>query len=98
MHARVVPLRRQGVELSKEERRTYQPHRGDVRVMCVMDRRLGRATNVAELHPGNKRDFSQLPTLYDAKLTGMSTTGYVLSGIEFIDGCAYAQSWWCRLA
>jgi len=26
----------------------------------------------------------------------MAVTGFVLSGIEYIDGCAYAQSWWCR--
>lgn len=96
MHAQVIPLRLRGIELTMDERRSYHPHRGDVRVACVMDRRLGRATNVAQLYPGNKRDASHLPALYDARLTGMSTTGYVLSGIEFIDGCAFAQSWWCR--
>lgn len=32
MHARVMPLRRQGIELTNEERREHQPHRGDVRV------------------------------------------------------------------
>ncbi len=96
MHADVIPLRLRGIELTKDERRTYQPHRGDVRVACGHDRRLGRATNVAELHPLNKRDLSHLPPLYDARLSGMSTMGYVLSGIEFVDGCAYAQSWWCR--
>ena len=97
MHARVVPLRRRGVELTKEERREYQPHRGDVRVSCVQDRRLRRATTVAELHPMNKRDAAGLPTLYDVRLSGMATTEYVLSGFELIDGCAYAQSWWCRV-
>ncbi|MFJ2320053.1 hypothetical protein [Pseudomonas sp. NPDC087817] len=38
-----------------------------------------------------------LPKLLDAKLAGIAVTGFVLSGIEFIDGCAYAQSWWCRI-
>ena len=97
MHARVTPLRRLGVELTQAERRDYQPHRGDVRVQCIQDRRLRRATTVAELHPTNKRDAAGLPPLYDAHLSGMATMEYVLSGFEVVDGCAYAQSWWCRV-
>jgi hypothetical protein len=57
---------------------------------------LGRATNVARVVVGMPLDPDPLPALLDATLAGMAATGFVLSGIEFIDGCAYAQSWWCR--
>ena len=65
-----------------------------------------------ELGPVNKvlNGFYGLPTdvappedvgvplnLLDAILAGMAVTGFVLSGIEYIDGCAYALSWWGRL-
>lgn len=45
---------------------------------------------------GMPLDPDPLPPLLDATLAGMAVTGFVLSGIEYIDGCAYAQSWWCR--
>lgn len=98
MRMLVTPMRIRGIDLSPEDRRRYQPAKGDVRVMCVQDTRMGRATNLAEIHPPMPMDPEPLPPLYDVKLSGMSTTGFVLSGFEMIDGCAYAQSWWCRLA
>lgn len=58
---------------------------------------LGRSANVARIEVGMPNDPDPLPRLLDATLAGMAVTGFVLSGIEIIDGCAYAQSWWCRL-
>ncbi len=96
MRILVTPMRVRGVDLSPEERRQYQAVKGDV--MYVQDDRMGRATNLAEIHPDMPMQLKPLPPLYDAKLSCMSTAGFVLSGFERIDGCAYAQSWWCRLA
>jgi hypothetical protein len=59
---------------------------------------LGRSANVAGVLVGMPLEPDPLPKLLDAALAGMSVTGFVLSGIEYIDNCAYAQSWWCRLA
>ena len=58
---------------------------------------LGRSANVGRIDVGMPKDPDPLPRLLDATLAGMAVTGFVLSGIEYIDGCAYAQSWWCRL-
>ena len=58
---------------------------------------LARSAYVARLVVGMPLEPEPLPILLDATLAGMANTGVVLSGIELIDGCAYAQSWWCRL-
>ncbi|WP_413786146.1 hypothetical protein [Pseudomonas nunensis] len=57
---------------------------------------LGQCANVARVDVGLPLDPDPLLRLLDATLSGMSVTGFVLSGIEFFDDCAYAQSWWCR--
>lgn len=98
MRMLVTPMRVRGVDLSPEERRRYQAMKGDVRVICAQDDRMGRATNLAEIHPDMPMQPKPLPPLYDAKLSVMPTAGFVLSRFEIIDGCAYAQTWWCRLA
>lgn len=59
---------------------------------------FGRSANVARLEVGMPLEPDPLPRLLDATLAGMAVTGFVLSGVEFVDGRAYAQSWWCRLA
>jgi len=58
---------------------------------------LGRSANVARVEVGMSLDPDPLPKLLDATLAGMAVMGFVLSGIECMNGCAYAQSWWCRL-
>jgi hypothetical protein len=98
MHMLVTPMRCQGVALTPQERRRYQAIKGDVRVNSENSTELGRAANVARLMVGMPLDPDPLPRLLDATLAGMAVTGFVLSGIEYIDGRAYAQSWWCRLA
>ncbi|EPB6599915.1 hypothetical protein R4K01_28775 [Pseudomonas aeruginosa] len=58
---------------------------------------LNRPTRIAEIlktSPGE----SILPTLHDAQIHGMATNALVITGIEFIDGVAYSQSWHCRVA
>lgn len=97
MHMLVTPMRRQGVALDLKERRRYSAIRGNVMVNSENSIELGRSANVARLVVGMPLDPDPLPKLLDATLAGMAVTGFVLSGIEYIDGCAYAQSWWCRL-
>lgn len=96
MQMLVTPMRNKGVALSPQERRHYVPIRGDVLVVSEISSDLGRSTNIAKLRKGLPLEPDALPCLQDASLAGMAPTGFVLSGIEYIDGCAYAQSWWCR--
>lgn len=97
MHMLVTPMRRQGVALTPQERRRYPAIRGNVMVNSEINYELGRSANVARVDVGMPLDPEPLPRLLDATLSGMAVTGFVLSGIEYIDGSAYAQSWWCRL-
>jgi hypothetical protein len=96
MQMSVTPMRRKGVALSPDERRRYRAIKGDVRVTAEIDPELGRSTTVARLLGVMPLDPEHLPQLRDATLSSMVPLGFVLSGIEYIDGCAYAQSWWCR--
>lgn len=97
MHMLVTPMRSRGVALSPQERRRYPAIRGNVMVNSESNVELGRSANVARVDVGMPSDPDPLPRLLDATLAGMAVTGFVLSGIEYIDGCAYAQSWWSRL-
>jgi len=96
MHVLVTPMRLRGVALDPKERRRYPAIRGNVMVNSTECQELGRAANVARVLVGMPLDPDPLPPLMDATLSGMAVTRFVLSGIEFIDGCAFAQSWWCR--
>lgn len=96
MHMLVTPMRRQGVAMTPQERRRYPAIEGNVLVNSENNIELGRSANVARVDVGMPLDPDPLPRLLDATLSGMAVTGFVLSGIEYIDGCAYAQSWWCR--
>jgi len=97
MHVLITPMRFRGVALDPKERRRYPAIRGNVMVNSTECHELGRAANVARVEVGMPLAPDPLPPLLDATLAGMAVTGFVLSGIEYIDGCAYAQSWWCRL-
>ena len=97
MHMLVTPMRCKGVALSPQERRRFLPIKGDVLVNAQVCNELGRSSNVARVSVGMPLEKDPLPGLLDATLSGMAPTGFVLSGIEYVDGCAYAQSWWCRL-
>lgn len=97
MHMLVTPMRCKGVALDPQERRRYPAISGDVLVVAEANSELGRSSNVARVNKGLPLEPDPLPRLLDATLAGMAPSGFVLSGIEYIDGCAYAQSWWCRL-
>jgi hypothetical protein len=97
MHMLVTPMRCRGVPLTPQERRRYPAIRANVMVNSENNAELCRSANVARVDVGMPLDPDPLPRLLDATLAGMAVTGFVLSGIEYIDGCAYAQSWWCRL-
>lgn len=97
MQMLVTPIRCKGVALDPQERRRYPAVKGDVLVAPATSNELGRSSNVARVSKGMPLEPDPLPQLLDACLSGMAPTGFVLSGIEYIDGCAYAQSWWCRL-
>nr|WP_315448576.1 hypothetical protein [uncultured Pseudomonas sp.] len=97
MHLLITPMRERGVALDPKARRRYPAIRGNVMVNSTDCHELGRAANVARVEVGMPLDPDPLPPLLDATLAGMAVTGFVLSGIEYINGCAYAQSWWCRL-
>lgn len=97
MHVLITPMRSRGVALDPKARRRNPAIRGNVMVNSTNCHELGRAANVARVDVGMPLDPDPLPPLLDATLAGMAVTGFVLSGIEYVDGCAYAQSWWCRL-
>jgi hypothetical protein len=97
MHMLVTPMPRLGVALHPKERRRYPAIKGNVMVNAEISAELGRSSNIARLEVGMPLELDPLPQLLDATLSGMAVTGFVLSGIEYIDGRAYAQSWWCRL-
>jgi hypothetical protein len=97
MHMLITPMRCKGLALDSQERRRYPAIRGDVLVTPEKSDELGRSSNVARINRGWPKEHEPLPRLLDATLSGMAPTGFVLSGIEYVDGCAYAQSWWCRL-
>lgn len=97
MHMLITPMRQRGVALDAQARRQYHAVGGNVLVTSKMSNDLGRTTNVAEISVGMPMEPDPLPPLLDATLAWMAHNGFVLSGIEYIDGCAYAQSWWCRL-
>jgi hypothetical protein len=70
--------------------------RGDMVVGQEKSSALNRYTNIARFQTGGAADPQPLPPLHDAALSWMGPLGFVLTGVEFVDGTAYAQSWWCR--
>ncbi|POD67198.1 MULTISPECIES: hypothetical protein [Pseudomonas syringae group] len=98
MNVLVVPMRNKGVALVHGERSRYKPIKGNVVMRAQHCDHLGRHANIAWLETGMPREPKPLPDLLDVTLATMAHNGFVLSGIEYIDGCAYAQSWWCRHA
>ncbi|MEQ4340590.1 hypothetical protein ABNM62_19225 [Pseudomonas syringae] len=96
MHVLVIPMRRKGVALERKERDRYEAIQGNVIVRSTHSEYLGRHSTVAWIDVGMPKEEKGLPELLDVTLATMAQNGFVLSGVEYIDGCAYAQSWWCR--
>ncbi|RXT69808.1 hypothetical protein [Pseudomonas syringae] len=95
MQVLVMPMRRKGVALERRERDRHEAIQGNVIVRSTRSEYLGRYSTVAWIDVGLKEE-RRLPELLDVTLATMAQNGFVLSGIEYVDGCAYAQSWWCR--
>ena len=92
----VMPMRFPEVTLDPKTQCGYPAIRGNVMVNSTICHELGRAANIARMEVGMPLDPDPLPLLLNAMLAGMAVTGFFLSAIEYIDGCADAQSWWCR--
>lgn len=89
-------MRVRGVKRAQKEIDSVMPIKGDVHLRVDAFSPMGRPSSSASIlisHPG----YPPLPPLYEAVMTGMSTMGATFTGIEFIDGVAYAQSWWVRV-
>lgn len=91
-------MRVDGRPIEQRELRGAPPIYGDVRIETRKSPELGRPCEMARLVQDNPLETSAIPPLLDVALHGMATNGLVLSGIEVIDGVAYAQSWWCLAA
>jgi hypothetical protein len=74
------------------------PKRGDLIIGQENSTELGRYTDVARFQTTGAADAQPLSLLLDVRLSHMGPLGFVLSGIEQIDGVNYAQSWYCRPA
>jgi hypothetical protein len=96
MRVRATPKRDRGRARSDREMQTAQSVAGDLIIVQQQSQLLGRFSSVASFHKTGPRDIDPLPPLHDVVLSWMGPNGFVLSGIEEIDGVTYAQSWWCR--
>lgn len=92
----VTPRRYKGKARPQREVETAEPVRGDVVVVQETSEVLGRYTNIARFHLTGKDESQPLPSLNDVTLSHMGPRGFVLTGVEMIDGVAYSQSWYCR--
>ncbi|MCQ4257491.1 hypothetical protein [Stutzerimonas stutzeri] len=85
-----------GKSIDNRELSRVQPIYGDVRIVHQNPPELGRPSQVANLVFDNPLESSVIPPLMDVSLYSMATNGFTLSGIEIVDGVAYAQSWLCQ--
>lgn len=97
MYFLITRMREKGVARDWKVIRQTVGIRGDINIKPQMCALLNRSSEIAELRPqGMPLDSVPLPPLLDARLSGMATNAFTLSGLEEIDGVLYAQSWWCR--
>ncbi|MDU8427635.1 hypothetical protein RYA99_03210 [Pseudomonas syringae pv. actinidifoliorum] len=92
MQVLFVPMRHEGVALEPKASERYRPIKGNVVVRSTHSEYLGRCAKVASLDVGMPKETKPLPELLDVPLATMAHNGFVLSGIEYINECAYAQS------
>jgi hypothetical protein len=96
MFVLATPMRRRGKALSQRDIQAAEPARGNLLVGQHNSELLNRHANIASFQVSGPNDPQPLPSLHDAVLSWMAPNGFVLSGVELVDGVAYAQSWWCR--
>ncbi|WP_158898443.1 hypothetical protein [Burkholderia sp. L27(2015)] len=98
MYAQITLMRLHGKALDQHQIRRAQPVRADIIVSHQNVTALGRYSDVATVAGGVGLKESLLPALYDCRLAGMSTNGFVLTGLQLEGSIAFAQAWWCRPA
>lgn len=92
MRVKVIPLRRDGVDLKIKELRDEAPHVGMLRVEEARDPRLSRQVVRARLlTPGTDKDV--LRELVDARLLWADDGKMRLTGFEQEGAVSYAQTW-----
>jgi hypothetical protein len=97
MYFIITRMREKGVARDWKAIRQTGGIRADINIRNQMCDPLNRTSDIAEIRPaGMPLDAVPLPPLLDARISGMATNAFTLSGLEEIDGCLYAQSWWCR--
>lgn len=96
MYFLITRMRERGVAIPWKKIHTTEPIRGDINVNNERCALMNRTSDIATVRPPMPLDPEPLPPLIDAFMSGMATNAFTLSGLEEVDGCLYAQSWWCR--
>ena len=87
-----TPMRERGWARAQRDIQTSAPVQGDLIVAQSKPAIFGRYSNGASFHRASNNEALLLPALHDAVLTAMGTNGFVLTGVEVVEGLAYAQS------
>lgn len=95
MHFSILPLRDHGKPRDKQQLKGIAPVPGDLRIEHQPCSALGRPARVAFLCCPDPNS-TPLGKLFDAEVHSMAPNGFVVTGVELIDGVAYSQSWLCR--
>lgn len=88
-------MRERGVARDWKHIRCAVCIRGGISIRNQMCVQLKRTSDIAEIQPAKPLDKVLILPLLDAWVSGMATNALTLSGLAEIDGCLYAQSWWC---
>jgi hypothetical protein len=94
MQVRVLPLRKQGVLINRDELKSRPPHIGKLRVIEERDPQLERPVlraKLLDLSSGLATDV--LPQLNDAKLVWVEDGKMRFVGTERLVDAEYAQTW-----
>ena len=97
MHCQITRMRERGRALEKGDILKAQSVKADISIQDRNVQTLGRTSRVAFVFLTGSTSVSPIPDLLDANVSWMSTNGFVISGLEEIDGSLHAQSWWCRV-
>lgn len=99
MHYLVTRMRNRGVPLDRKQLREAEEVYADVRIEHQSNIGdgvvLGRASVIATLKGDWPLQVSPWPDLVDVQLHTIGPLYMTLTGVEFIDGAGYAQSWRC---
>jgi hypothetical protein len=88
-----TPMRERAKVLDHSDVQKAPGVRGDMVIAQEKSSALNRYSNIARFQTSGVNDPQPLPPLHDAVLSWMGPNGFVISGVEFIDGVAFAQSW-----